>query len=128
MAKDKSSTVQIQTYADHHVITQPNPLRKVLRRVAEKDLDDPAHSRCNQSTEQCRLRCGSNEQLLPVCKPDPVDWAGPTPAREAEHGGEHDRRCGKDHEEHQARQWEQHPGHRPRKTVASFGGRGMVHG
>ena len=41
MAKDKSSTVQIQTYADHHVITQPNPLRKVLRRVAEKDLDDP---------------------------------------------------------------------------------------
>ena len=41
MAKDKSTTVQIQTYADHHVITQPNPLRKVLRRVAEKDLDDP---------------------------------------------------------------------------------------
>jgi HPt (histidine-containing phosphotransfer) domain-containing protein len=41
MAKDKSSTVQIQTYADHHVITQPNPLRKVLRRVAEKDIDDP---------------------------------------------------------------------------------------
>ena len=40
MAKNKS-TVQIQTYADHHVITQPNPLRKVLRRVAEKDLDDP---------------------------------------------------------------------------------------
>ena len=41
MAKDKSSTVQIQTYADHHVITPPNPLRKVLRRVAEKDQDDP---------------------------------------------------------------------------------------
>ena len=41
MANDKSTTVQIQTYADHHVITQPNPLRKVLRRVAEKDLDDP---------------------------------------------------------------------------------------
>ena len=40
MAKNKS-TVQIQTYADHHVITQPNPLRKVLRRVGEKDLDDP---------------------------------------------------------------------------------------
>jgi HPt (histidine-containing phosphotransfer) domain-containing protein len=33
--------VQIQSYADHHVITQPNPLRKVLRRVAERDLDDP---------------------------------------------------------------------------------------
>jgi chemotaxis protein histidine kinase CheA len=41
MAKDKSTTVQIQTYADHHVITQPNPLRKVLRRVAETNLDDP---------------------------------------------------------------------------------------
>ena len=41
MTKDNSTTVQIQTYADHHVITQPNPLRKVLRRVAEKDLDDP---------------------------------------------------------------------------------------
>ena len=41
MAKEKSSSMQVQAYADHHVITQPNPLRKVLRRVAEKDLDDP---------------------------------------------------------------------------------------
>jgi HPt (histidine-containing phosphotransfer) domain-containing protein len=41
MAKDKPGTLQIETFADHHVITQPNPLRKVLRRVAEKDLDDP---------------------------------------------------------------------------------------
>jgi HPt (histidine-containing phosphotransfer) domain-containing protein len=41
MAKDKPAAVQIATFADHHVITQPNPLRKVLRRVAEKDLDDP---------------------------------------------------------------------------------------
>ena len=41
MAKDTSNKVQVQTFADHHVITQPNPLRKVLRRVAEKDLDDP---------------------------------------------------------------------------------------
>jgi HPt (histidine-containing phosphotransfer) domain-containing protein len=41
MAKEKSSSVQVKAYADHHVITQPNPLRKVLRRVAEKDLDDP---------------------------------------------------------------------------------------
>jgi HPt (histidine-containing phosphotransfer) domain-containing protein len=42
MAKDKpTTTLQIETFADHHVITQPNPLRKVLRRVAEKDLDDP---------------------------------------------------------------------------------------
>jgi HPt (histidine-containing phosphotransfer) domain-containing protein len=41
MAREKSSSVQVKAYADHHVITQPNPLRKVLRRVAEKDLDDP---------------------------------------------------------------------------------------
>jgi HPt (histidine-containing phosphotransfer) domain-containing protein len=41
MAKDKPATLQIETFADHHVITQPNPLRKVLRRVGEKDLDDP---------------------------------------------------------------------------------------
>jgi HPt (histidine-containing phosphotransfer) domain-containing protein len=41
MAKDKPGALQIETFADHHVITQPNPLRKVLRRVDEKDLDDP---------------------------------------------------------------------------------------
>ena len=41
MAKKKPATVQISTFADHHVITQPNPLRDVLRRVAERDLDDP---------------------------------------------------------------------------------------
>jgi HPt (histidine-containing phosphotransfer) domain-containing protein len=41
MAKAKPAALQIETFADHHVITQPNPLRKVLRRVADKDLDDP---------------------------------------------------------------------------------------
>ena len=41
MATEKPATLQIETFADHHVITQPNPLRKVLRRVAEKDHDDP---------------------------------------------------------------------------------------
>ena len=41
MAKDKPGALEIKTFADHHVITQPNPLRKVLRRVAEEDLDDP---------------------------------------------------------------------------------------
>ena len=41
MAKENPGTLQIETFADHHVITQPNPLRKVLRRVGEKDLDDP---------------------------------------------------------------------------------------
>jgi chemotaxis protein histidine kinase CheA len=37
MAKD----IEVRTFATHHVITQPNPLRKVLRRVPESDLDDP---------------------------------------------------------------------------------------
>jgi chemotaxis protein histidine kinase CheA len=41
MAKDKPGALEIKAFADHHVITQPNPLRKVLRRVGEKDLDDP---------------------------------------------------------------------------------------
>jgi chemotaxis protein histidine kinase CheA len=41
MAKEKSAALQIETFADHHVITQPNPLRKVLRRVGDKNLDDP---------------------------------------------------------------------------------------
>ena len=41
MAKAKPGDIEIKTFADHHVITQPNPLRKVLRRISEKDLDDP---------------------------------------------------------------------------------------
>jgi chemotaxis protein histidine kinase CheA len=41
MAKEKPGAIEVRSFADHHVITQPNPLRKVLRRVAERDLDDP---------------------------------------------------------------------------------------
>ena len=41
MAKNKSDLIEVKKFADHHVIVQPNPLRKVLRRVAEEDLDDP---------------------------------------------------------------------------------------
>ncbi len=41
MAKEKPGALQIKSFADHHVITQPNPLRKVLLRVPESDLDDP---------------------------------------------------------------------------------------
>jgi HPt (histidine-containing phosphotransfer) domain-containing protein len=41
MAKDKPPSVQVRTFPDHHVITQPNPLRKVLRRVGNRDADDP---------------------------------------------------------------------------------------
>ena len=41
MAKQQSGKLEVKSFADHHVITQPNPLRKVLLRVPESDLDDP---------------------------------------------------------------------------------------
>ncbi|MGY3616158.1 Hpt domain-containing protein [Bradyrhizobium sp. USDA 10063] len=42
MAKEKPGTLEIQTFATHHVIRQPNPLRKVLRRIPpDIDHDDP---------------------------------------------------------------------------------------
>ena len=41
MAKEKPGALEVKSFADHHVITQPNPLRKMLRRVPESDLDDP---------------------------------------------------------------------------------------
>ena len=42
MAKrEKPPALQVKTFADHHVITQPNPLRRVMRYVEEKDADDP---------------------------------------------------------------------------------------
>jgi HPt (histidine-containing phosphotransfer) domain-containing protein len=41
MARQKPPALQVKTFVDHHVITQPNPLRRVIRHVDEKDLDDP---------------------------------------------------------------------------------------
>ena len=41
MAKDKPPELKVQAFADHHVITQPNPLRKVMRLVDEKNFEDP---------------------------------------------------------------------------------------
>ena len=41
MANDKPAAIKVKAFADHHVITQPNPLRNVLRRVGGKELDDP---------------------------------------------------------------------------------------
>ena len=41
MAKDKSGKLQVKSFADHHVITQPNPLRGVLTRVPDSEIDDP---------------------------------------------------------------------------------------
>ena len=41
MAKNKPGDIEIKAYATHHVIVQPNPLRKVLRRLEADDGDDP---------------------------------------------------------------------------------------
>ena len=42
MGKNRPSDIEIKSYGTHHVITQPNPLRKVLRRMEEDtDSDDP---------------------------------------------------------------------------------------
>ena len=41
MARNSSKDIEVKTFATHHVITQPNPLRKVLRRVDDNDIDDP---------------------------------------------------------------------------------------
>ncbi|OAF20116.1 MULTISPECIES: Hpt domain-containing protein [Bradyrhizobium] len=41
MAKNSAKDIEVKAFATHHVITQPNPLRKVLRRVEAKDMDDP---------------------------------------------------------------------------------------
>jgi HPt (histidine-containing phosphotransfer) domain-containing protein len=38
---NKKSDIETRKFADHHVITQPNPLRSVLRRVGDEDIDDP---------------------------------------------------------------------------------------
>jgi chemotaxis protein histidine kinase CheA len=38
---NRKSDIEVKKFADHHVIVQPNPLRKVLRRVADDDIDDP---------------------------------------------------------------------------------------
>ena len=41
MATEKPAALEVRSFPDHHVITQPNPLRKVLLRVSETDRDDP---------------------------------------------------------------------------------------
>jgi HPt (histidine-containing phosphotransfer) domain-containing protein len=41
MSKEVPGAIEVKSFGTHHVITQPNPLRRVLRRVPESDLDDP---------------------------------------------------------------------------------------
>lgn len=41
MSKNKPGDIEVKTFNTHHVIMQPNPFRRALRRVADDDLDDP---------------------------------------------------------------------------------------
>ncbi len=41
MAKNGNDDIEIKKFTTHQVITQPNPLRTVLRRVPDEDPDDP---------------------------------------------------------------------------------------
>lgn len=42
MAKTtRPPALQVQSFADHSIITQPNPLRSAMRRTAVKNQDDP---------------------------------------------------------------------------------------
>ena len=50
MAKGtKDKGIEVKAYATHHVITQPNPLRKVLRRVEDEKDSDDAVARAEQA-------------------------------------------------------------------------------
>ena len=40
-AKKAEPKLQVDTFDDHQIITQPNPLRTAVKRVAEDDRDDP---------------------------------------------------------------------------------------
>jgi chemotaxis protein histidine kinase CheA len=59
MAKNSARDIEVTAFATHQIITQPNPLRKVLRRVDEKDMDDPI---------------GRAEQALAGLSGDFKDW------------------------------------------------------
>ncbi|MCG6206020.1 Hpt domain-containing protein [Rhodopseudomonas sp. HC1] len=41
MTRTRPGDLQVATFADHQVITQANPLRKVMRRVGNEPTDDP---------------------------------------------------------------------------------------
>jgi chemotaxis protein histidine kinase CheA len=41
MARKPPTEIKVDTFADHQVISQPNPLRKMVRYSDEKDIDDP---------------------------------------------------------------------------------------
>ena len=49
MSKNKPSDIEVKAFATHHVITQPNPLRAVLRRVEHETHADEAVARAEQA-------------------------------------------------------------------------------
>ena len=69
MARNSAKDIEVQAFPTHHVITQPNPLRKVLRRVEAKDMDDPV---------------GRAEQALAGLSGEYKDWMTSEVARLAE--------------------------------------------
>lgn len=69
MGKNSAKDIEVQAFPTHHVITQPNPLRKVLRRVEPKDMDDPV---------------GRAEQALAGLSGEFKDWMAAEAARLAD--------------------------------------------
>ena len=41
MSRDRTLAPKIETFADHHVITPKNTLRRAIRRVVDRETDDP---------------------------------------------------------------------------------------
>ncbi|MES2750691.1 MAG: Hpt domain-containing protein [Pseudomonadota bacterium] len=41
MARKKPSEIKVETFKDYQVISQPNPLRKLVQYIDDKDIDDP---------------------------------------------------------------------------------------
>jgi len=50
-AKKNLPELKVDTFDDHQIITQPNPLRTAVKRVAEDDRDDPV-ARAEQALSQ----------------------------------------------------------------------------
>ena len=41
MMRKKPADIKVKTFGDHQVISQPNPLRRMVRHADEKEIDDP---------------------------------------------------------------------------------------
>ena len=63
----KSSGAKVETFADHQIITQPNPLRHVVKKITDKDRDDPVaraeQALANISSEFVDWMCAECDRL-----------------------------------------------------------------